>query len=117
MAMTVKEQRDDCYAVVFDELRAMLAARIFAANRINEAIDLELQITSMTKKLPPLFEPPLTVAEANELTIQLTGGAMSIVESNGNMELRGATAGSGVRLFRILTTRAGIAAALMEYYR
>jgi len=59
----------------------------------------------------------LTVDEANQIAESLTDGAMHIVETQGRLELRGAAAGSGVQLFPYLTTRTGIAAAVMEYYR
>lgn len=108
---------DDGSAEVFNQLRVTLAARLLATNKLTEAIDLELQTMATAKHLPLEFEQPLTLAAANELANSLTCDAMSIVDVDGRMELRGAGAKSGVQLFPCLPTRAGIAAAVMEYYR
>lgn len=104
-------------AKVFNELRATLAARLLAANKPEEAVDIELQLAELAKRLPSSYESPVTVTEADNIACNLTGGAMRVEEVDGRMMLRGADAGSGVRLPRCLTTRAGIAAAIMEYYR
>ncbi len=99
------------------QLRELMTARLLDTNKLAEAIEHERQLLA-TGDIPlSAVEQPLTVAEANKIAESLTGGAMHIVETQGRLELRGASAGSGVQLFPYLTTRTGIAATVMEYYR
>ena len=98
-------------------LREWMTACLLDTNKLAEAIAQERQLLA-TGDIPlSAVEQPLTVAEANKIAESLTGGAMHIVETQGRLELRGASAGSGVQLFPYLSTRTGIAAAVMEYYR
>ncbi|MBA4017743.1 MAG: hypothetical protein C0483_11265 [Pirellula sp.] len=88
-----------------------------ARDKQMDAIEMRNRTMALSSPLPPPFNQNLTVDEANEIANALTDGAMSVVASNGKMELRGAAAGAGVPLFPFLTTRIGIAATVMEYYR
>lgn len=65
----------------------------------------------------PYVNRRLTAAEANDIANKMSGGAISIVAAGDRLKLCGAKAGSGVLLFPYLTTRAGITAAVMEFYR
>ena len=98
-------------------LREWITARLLDTNKLAEAIEYERQLLATGGAPLSAVERRLTVDEANQIAESLTNSAMHIVETQGRLELRGASAGFGVQLFPYLTTRTGIAAAVMEYYR
>ncbi len=107
----------DVQDVELCRLRELMTARLLSTNKLAKAIEHERQLLA-TGNIPAIsIEQPLTVDEANKIAEGLTGGSMHVVETQGRMELRGAGAGSGVLLPIGLTSRSGIAAAVMEFYR